>query len=31
MNIDENKRVRASEIEWGDKDETDNSWSGMKP
>jgi hypothetical protein len=31
MNIDENKRVRASESEGGDRDETDNSWSGMKP
>jgi len=29
MNIEENKRVKTSE---GDEDdETDNSWSGMKP
>jgi hypothetical protein len=31
MNIDENKRVKASESEGADRDETDNSWSGMKP
>jgi hypothetical protein len=30
MNIDENKRVKTSEGE-EEEDETDNSWSGMKP
>jgi len=30
MNIEENKRVKASEGE-EEEDETDNNWSGMKP
>jgi hypothetical protein len=31
MNIEENKRVKASEGEDEEYDETDNSCSGMKP